>query len=652
MKSEKEETPVAGCACGGGCCGAEASEAPVGGHGWGVIVAGALLFALSLALPLQGWPRVALFLAAYGVSGWGPLRAVLRNIAHGRVFDENFLMLVATAGALAIGQYPEAVAVMLFYQVGEAIQDLAVGHSRRSIRELVDLRADTASVLREGAFVTVNPVDVAVGDVILVKPGERVPLDGEVIEGFSALDLSALTGESLPRDVVIGGEVLAGGVNLTGVLRLRVTRPYGQTTVARILALVQDAASRKARTEALITRFARVYTPAVIALAALVMALGPVLVGGTLSTWVYRGLVFLVASCPCALLISIPLGFFGGIGGASRQGILVKGGNYLEALAQVRTVVFDKTGTLTCGTFAVSAIHPSDGFSSAQVLDYAAHAEMHSSHPLAKSVVSAYGQPRLDRVGEVRETAGQGVSASVDGRRVLVGNAAFLRTVGVEVPPAPAGEEKGLWVAVDGQAAGYLSVSDTVKSEAAQAVRELRALGVERIAMLTGDSESAARAVASAVGVDEFHAGLLPDEKVALMRSERGRLPPGGVLAYVGDGINDAPVLAEADVGIAMGALGSDSAIEASDVVIMNDDLTRIGAAVRQARATRRVVAQNIVFALAVKAAVLAGSLVGLAAMWEAVFADVGVALLATLNAVRLIRKQGPIASSRRRARK
>ena len=652
MKSEKEETAVAGCACGGGCCGAEASEVPVGGHGWGVIVAGALLFVLSLALPLQGAARVALFLAAYGVSGWGPLRAALRNIAHGRIFDENFLMLVATAGALAIGQYPEAVAVMLFYQVGEAIQDLAVGHSRRSIRELVDLRADTASVWREGEMVSVCPSEVEVGEVILVRPGERVPLDGKVTEGASALDLSALTGESFPKDVVVGSEVLAGGVNLTGVLQLRVTRPSGESMVSRILALVQDAASRKARTEALITRFARVYTPAVIALAALVMALGPVLVGGTLSTWVYRGLVFLVASCPCALLISIPLGFFGGIGGASRQGILVKGGNYLEALAQVRTVVFDKTGTLTCGTFAVAAIHPSDGFSSAQVLDYAAHAEMHSSHPLAKSVIAAYGQPQMNRVAEVRETAGQGVSASVDGRRVLVGNASFLRTAGVEVPPAPAGEEKGLWVAVDGQAAGYLSVSDTVKSEAAQAVRELRALGVERIAMLTGDSESAARAVASAVGVDEFHAGLLPDEKVALMRSERDRLPPGGVLAYVGDGINDAPVLAEADVGIAMGAFGSDSAIEAADVVIMNDDLTRIGAAVRQARATRRVVTQNIVFALAVKAAVLAGSLVGLAAMWEAVFADVGVALLATLNAVRLIRKQGPIASSRRRARK
>jgi len=642
MKSGKEEVSEAGCACacGDGCCGAEASAVAVGGHGWSVIAVGAVLFVLSLALPLQGAARIALYLAAYGVSGWGPLRAAFRNIAHGRIFDENFLMLVATLGAIAIGQYPEAVAVMLFYQVGEAIQDLAVGRSRRSIRELVDLRADTASVLRDGAFVAVNPTSVAVGDVILVKPGERVPLDGEVTEGFSALDLSALTGESLPRDVVVGGEVLAGGVNLTGVLRLRVTRPYGQTTVARILALVQDAASHKARTEALITRFARVYTPAVIALAALVMALGPIVVGGTLSTWVYRGLVFLVASCPCALVISIPLGFFGGIGGASRQGILVKGGNYLEALAQVRTVVFDKTGTLTCGVFAVSSIHPFDGFSSAQVLDYAAHAEMHSSHPLAKSVLAAHGTPRAERVGEVRETAGQGVSARVDGRRVLVGNAALLRTAGVVVPPAPEEEEKGLWVAVDGRPAGYLAVSDTVKPEAAQAIRELRALGVERIAMLTGDSEGAAQAVAAAVGVDAFCAGLLPDEKVALMREERSRLPPGGVLAYVGDGINDAPVLAEADVGVAMGALGSDSAIEAADVVIMNDDLTRIGTAVRQARATRRVVAQNIVFALGIKAAVLIGSVLGLAAMWEAVFADVGVAVLATLNAVRLIRRR------------
>jgi len=638
-KTKEAETPGCACTCGDGCCSADAGETPAGWRAWGAIIAGALLLAMAMTLPLKGAAQVGLYWAAYGVAGWGPMKAALKNVARGRVFDENFLMLVATLGAVAIGEYPEAVAVMLFYQVGEALQELAVGSSRRSIRALVDLRADTACVLRDGARIATDPKEVSVGDIILVKPGERVPLDGKIVEGFSSLDLSALTGESLPRDVEAGNEVLAGGVNLTGVLRLCVTRPYEQTAVARILALVQDAATRKARTEALITRFARVYTPAVIALSVLVMVVGPALTGATHSVWVYRGLVFLVASCPCALVISIPLGFFGGIGGASRQGVLVKGGNYLEALAQVRTVVFDKTGTLTCGKFAVSGIYPADGFSVAEVLELAAHAEMHSSHPLAKSVVAAYGEPRMERVGGVRESAGQGVSAVVDGRHVLVGNSTLMRLAGIDVPVSPAGDVKGLWVSAAGRYAGYLAVSDTVKAEAAQAVRELRTLGVGRIVMLTGDTEGAARAVAAAVGIDSLHAGLLPDEKVGLMQSERKRLPRGGVLAYVGDGINDAPVLAEADVGIAMGALGSDSAIEAADVVIMNDDLTRIGAALRQARATRAVVTQNIVFALGVKAAVLLASVLGVAAMWEAVFADVGVALLATLNAMRLIRR-------------
>ena len=643
MASEKEtrnkEPDASGCGCGGSCGSAEAGTVPTGWRGWSVIGAGAALLALAMALPLTGMARVGLYLAAYGLVGYGPLWAALRNLTRGQLFDENFLMLIATVGAMIIGEYPEAVAVMLFYQVGEAVQGLAVGRSRRSIRTLMDLRADTACVLRAGVFVEADPEQVAVGDTILIKPGERVPLDGEVVEGLSALDLSALTGESFPRDAVTGNEVLAGCVNLTGVLRLRVTRPYAQTAVARILALVQDASTRKARTEALITRFARVYTPSVIALSALVMTLGPALTGESFSVWVYRGLVFLVASCPCALVISIPLSYFGGIGGASRQGVLVKGGNYLEALAQVRTVVFDKTGTLTYGKFEVAGIYPADGFSEAEVLELAAHAEMHSSHPLAKSVVAAYGEPCRERVGEVRETAGQGVAAVVDGRRVLVGNGTLMRSVGAVVPLAQAGDGKGLWVAVDGRYAGYLAVSDTVKAEAAQAIRELRTLGVERVVMLTGDTEGAARSVAEAVGIDNLHAGLLPDEKVALMQSERKRLSGGGVLAYVGDGINDAPVLAEADIGIAMGALGSDSAIEAADVVIMDDDLLRIGAALRQARATRTVVTQNIVLALGVKAAVLLASVAGVAAMWEAVFADVGVALLAMLNAMRLIRR-------------
>ena len=611
---------------------------------WVGMAVAAVLWALAYALPLTDTVRVALYLTAYALAGWHPLTQALRNIARGNVFDENFLMAVATVGAVAIGEYPEAVAVMLFYQVGEAFQDAAVRRSRQSIRELVDIRADTARVIRDGNPVEMEPSAVAVGETVLVNPGERVPLDGEVTEGMSSLDLSALTGESLPRDVQPGSGILAGSVNLTGVLRLRVTRPYDQSTVARILALVQDAAGRKARTEALITRFARVYTPTVIALSAAVMVLGTLVTGEPFSVWMYRGLVFLVASCPCALLISIPLGFFGGIGGTSRQGVLVKGGNYLEALARVRTMVFDKTGTLTTGRFAVDNVVALADIPSGDVLAFAAHAELHSSHPLAKSIVAAYGTPRIGRVADVREEAGLGVAARVDGRSVLVGNATLLQRAGIPLDPAvrlTAG--KGLWVAVDGRCVGYVTVSDTIRPEAARALADLRALGISRMTLLTGDAEAPARAVAEAVGIEDLHVDLLPDGKVEQMRRERERLPAGGLLAYVGDGINDAPVLAESDIGIAMGALGSDSAIEAADVVIMADDLTRLGAAIRQARTTRTVVTQNIVFALGVKAVVLGASVAGFATMWAAVFADVGVALLATLNAMRLIRvKRNP----------
>jgi Cd2+/Zn2+-exporting ATPase len=651
MNTNKENS------CSGGCCGGGGGNGNGGGSGggetetsrltWAILAASALLWAFAYTLPPDSAARTALYLVAYGLAGWQPLGAALRNIARGEIFDENFLMAIATVGAVAIGEYPEAVAVLLFYQVGEAFQDAAVRRSRQSIRELVDLRSDTARVVRNGAPMETAPDAVAVGEMIVVNPGERVPLDGEVAEGRSALDLSALTGESLPRDAVPGNEVLAGSVNLTGVLRLRVTRPYEQSTVARILALVQDAAARKARTEALITRFARVYTPAVIALSAAVMVLGTLITGEAFSVWLYRGLIFLVASCPCALLISIPLGFFGGIGGASRQGVLVKGGNYLEALARVRTMVFDKTGTLTTGRFVVDRVTPLAGLPAGEVLELAAHAEMHSSHPLAKSLVTAYGTPRIERVSEVREEAGLGVAARVDGRRVCVGNAALLQRegaaaddLGLKAKNPNLKTDKGLWVAVEGRCAGHIALSDAVRPEAARALDELKALGISRLAMLTGDAEAPARAVAEAVGIQEVHAGLLPEGKVEQMRRERGRLPKGGLLAYVGDGINDAPVLTESDVGIAMGALGSDSAIEAADVVIMTDDLTRLGAAVRQARATRAVVMQNIVFALGFKAVVLVASVAGYASMWGAVFADVGVALLATLNAMRLIRSK------------
>lgn len=631
------EDPRASCGGGCGCCDDDGADAASPAATVALIGAGAVLLALAQLLPVAACGRLALHLAAFGAAGYRPIREALRNMAHGRLFDENFLMAVAACGALAIGEHPEAVAVMLFYQVGEALQDAAVRRSRRSIQALVDLRADRANVWRNGEVVPEDPARVQVGELLALRPGERIPLDGEVVEGFSSVDFSPLTGESIPRDVVVGNEVLAGGVNLSGVLRVRVARPYGQSAVSRILELVQEASSRKARAEAFITRFAKVYTPAVIALAALVMLAGPLVAGGTPATWVYRGLVFLVASCPCALVLSIPLSFFGGIGGASRSGVLVKGGNYLEALARVRTVVFDKTGTLTRGEFVIAAVRAEAPFDEEEVLTLAAHAEMHSSHPLAKSVVAAYGAPDVRRVEEVRETAGQGVSARVDGRRIWVGNRTLMRAGGIAVPEEAPGAAKGLWVAVDGRVAGFLAVADTVKAEAAQALRGLRALGVERIAMLTGDTPEAARPVADAVGVDAVFAGLLPDEKVARMRDEKARLGGDGLLAYVGDGINDAPVLAAADVGIAMGALGSDAAIEAADVVVMDDDLTRIGAALRQARATRRVVAQNIALALGVKAVVLAGSVLGLAAMWGAVFADVGVALLAMLNAVRLV---------------
>jgi Cd2+/Zn2+-exporting ATPase len=622
------------------CCETCSGEGATSRLAWTTLAASAVLWGLAYTLPSGGAAQIALYLVAYALAGWAPLGAAVRNIARGEIFDENFLMAVATVGAVAIGEYPEAVAVLLFYQVGEAFQDAAVRRSRQSIRDLVDLRSDTARVIRDGIPAEVAPDTVAVGETLVVNPGERVPLDGEVAEGQSALDLSALTGESLPRDAVPGNEVLAGSVNLTGVLRLRVTRPYEQSTVARILALVQDAAARKARTEALITRFARVYTPLVIALSVTVMVLGTLITGEAFSVWLYRGLIFLVASCPCALLISIPLGFFGGIGGASRQGVLVKGGNYLEALARVRTMVFDKTGTLTTGRFVVDRVTPFADFSAAEVLEQAAYAEMHSSHPLAKSLVTAYGAPRIERVSDVREEAGLGVTARVDDRRVCVGTVALLQREGV-AHPLPAIDHqpiKGLWVAIDGRCAGHIAVSDAIRPEAALALAELKTLGVTRLTMLTGDAEAPARAVADAVGIKDIHAELLPDGKVAQMQCERARLPKGGLLAYVGDGINDAPVLTASDVGIAMGALGSDSAIEAADVVIMTDDLTRLGAALRQARATRAIVMQNIVFALGIKAFVLSASVAGYASMWGAVFADVGVALLATLNAMRLIR--------------
>ncbi len=585
-------------------------------------------------LPI-GW----LYLIPYFIIGWDVLWKAVRNIAHGQVFDENFLMSLATVGALVLGEYAEAVGVMLFYQVGELFQNYAVGKSRQSIAQLMDIRPDVANVERDGEIVEVDPEEVAVGETIVVRPGEKVPLDGVVIEGSSAVDTAALTGESVPRDVGEGGELLSGCVNLTGLLKVRVTKEFGQSTVAKILDLVENASSKKAKAENFITKFARYYTPAVV-FGALALAIIPSVFTHDWKTWVSRALIFLVISCPCALVISIPLSFFGGIGGASRRGILVKGGNYLELLADAGIVVFDKTGTLTKGTFAVSGVHPV-GVSEAELLELAALAERHSGHPIAQSLRAAWGKEcDPERVTGVTEIAGRGVKALVDGKEVLAGNAKLMAA---SLPGWTDGAADGavgtvVHVAADGKYVGYVTVADQIKETTPRALADLKAAGVRKTVMLTGDSEAVGRAVAAELGIDEVHAGLLPGDKVdqveELLSSKRAKEQ----LVFVGDGINDAPVLSRADVGVAMGALGSDAAIEAADVVLMDDDLSKLAAAVSIARKCLRIVRQNIVFALAVKGLFLLLGAVGCANMWEAVFADVGVAVIAILNAMRALR--------------
>lgn len=605
------------------------------------ILIAAALFVIAMLLPVEGWLKLVVFLVPYLVVGYRVLWKAAVNIVHGQVFDENFLMCVATigafvSGALSTGDYMEGVAVMLFYQVGELFEHCAVGRSRQSIAELMDIRPDVARVERSGQLEEIDPEEVVVGDVIVVQPGERIPLDGAVLEGDSALDTAALTGESLPRSVHPGDMVISGCINLSGVLRIHADREFGESTVARILEMVENSSSRKAEAEKFITRFARYYTPAV-CFAALALALIPPLIVGGWMTWVQRALMFLVVSCPCALVISVPLSFFGGIGGASRRGVLIKGGNYLEALANADTVVFDKTGTLTEGSFKVTAVHP-ERLSKAQLLELAALVESYSTHPISRSIIEAYGtDPDRHRVSDVEEISGQGVRATVDGHRVAAGNDRLMDAVGAQWLPC---ERPGtiIHIAVDGEYEGHIVISDAIKADAASAIASLRQLGVQRVVMLTGDSERVGRDVAGALGVDEVHCGLLPGDKVdhveRLLSSERG----SGTLAFVGDGINDAPVLSRADVGIAMGALGSDAAIEAADVVLMNDKPSGIAAAISIARRTQRIVRQNIVFALGVKALVLVLSAVGWASMWAAVFADVGVSVLAILNAMRAMR--------------
>lgn len=585
------------------------------------------------------WQYLLLFLVPYLVVGWDTLREAAEGLFHGEALSEDFLMSIATLGALGIGfmpgaetQFPEAVFVMLFFQVGELFEEVAEGRSRKSISHLMDIRPDSAHVEREGKLETVKPEEVAVGEIILIQPGEKVPMDGVVVEGRSSLDTVALTGESVPRSAGEGDEILSGCVNLSGVLRVRTTKAFGESTAAKILDLVENAASAKSKSESFITKFARIYTPIVVALAVLV-AVVPSLITGEWATWIYRGLMFLVVSCPCALVISVPLTFFGGLGGASRKGILVKGSNLLDTLSQVKTVVFDKTGTLTEGVFEVTAVHP-EVMDQKELLHLAAHVERHSTHPIAMALKNAYPDEQDNCTVEgIEETAGHGVVAQVNGKRVAVGNSKLMEAEGADWHPC---EQEGtiIHVAMDGKYLGHIVISDRIKADSAEGIHALKAAGIARTVMLTGDQEAVAASVAGALGIDEYHAQLLPADKV----SQVEKLLKEGTLAFVGDGINDAPVLTRADVGIAMGALGSDAAIEAADVVLMDDQPSKIAAAIRIARRTIRIAKENIGFAIGIKVLVLVLAALGIATMWMAVFADVGVTVLAVLNAMRALR--------------
>lgn len=597
------------------------------------ILVSAVLFAAALIIPSDGWLRLMIFLVPYAVIGYDVLFGAARNIVHGQVFDENLLMSIATIGALAIEEYPEAVAVMLFYQVGELFQSYAVGKSRRSISALMGIRPDYANIDTRDGIIKVSPEEVAVGDIITIKPGERVPLDGVVIEGSSELDTAALTGESLPKSVQVGDAIISGCININGLLRVRVEKEFGESTVSRILDLVENSAAKKAKHENFITRFARVYTPAVVVIAVILAVLPPIILGEEFVKWVPRALIFLVVSCPCALVISIPMSFFGGIGGASKCGILVKGGNYLEALNAAKTIVFDKTGTLTKGSFCVSEVRP-EGISKEELLRYAALAESYSSHPISKAVRSAAVGASGD-IAHVEEIAGKGVKAVIDNKNVLVGNRKLMEIYGIDRDDM--GETGSVvYVAIDGIYAGSIAVADELKEGVKEALSALKEEGVKKTVMLTGDITSVAEAVAGELAIDEVYAELLPEGKVE--KVEELLEISEGTLAFVGDGINDAPVLSRADIGIAMGALGSDAAIESADIVLMDDDPKKILVAKRIAKKTLAIVKENIVFALGVKAVVMVLGAIGVASMWEAVFADVGVAVIAILNASRALK--------------
>ena len=603
-----------------------------------ILVGAALLIAARLLAEAAFWPSLALYIAAYLVVGWEVVFKAARNICHGEVFDENFLMVVATVGAFAVKQFPEAVAVMLFYQVGEMFQDYAVDKSRRSISTLMDIRPDHATLLHDdGSAEEVDPSTVHVGDLILVNAGEKIPLDGVVESGTALLDTAALTGESVPREVTVGSEALSGCIDLNGALTVRVEKTFGASTVSKILDLVENASARKSRSENFISRFAAVYTPIVVIAAVLLALIPPLLLHQPFGDWIYRACTFLVVSCPCALVISVPLSFFGGIG-ASKAGILVKGGNYLEALASAEIAVFDKTGTLTRGTFAVREVQPV-GMNADALLALAATAESRSDHPIAKSLLDACKTPDTASLTDVQEIAGHGVKATIGGKTVLVGNRRLMSEVGI-TPPAADAVGTMVYVAVDGVFAGSICIADAVKEDAADAIKGLKAAHVRRTVMLTGDVRPVGEAVGRELGLDEVYTDLLPAGKVEKLESLLKETSPNGKLLFVGDGINDAPVLARADVGVAMGGLGADAAIEAADVVIMDDKPSRIATAIAIARKTLRIVRQNIVFALTVKILVLVLSALGIVGMWAAVFADVGVSVLAILNALRMLQKQ------------
>ena len=614
------------------------------GHGRLIkIIVAAVLLAVAVVIEKKTdwatWQYLLLFLVPYLVVGWDTLKEAAEGLFEGEALSEDFLMSIATLGALGIGfmpgaetQFPEAVFVMLFFQVGELFEEMAEGRSRKSISHLMDIRPDTAHVERDGKLETVKPEEVAVGEIILIQPGEKVPMDGIVLEGKSSLDTVALTGESVPRSIHEGDEILSGCVNQSGVLKVKTTKAFGESTASRILDLVENAASAKSKSESFITKFAKIYTPIVVALAVLV-AVVPSLITGEWATWIYRGLLFLVVSCPCALVISVPLTFFGGLGGASRKGILVKGSNLLDKLSQVKTVVFDKTGTLTEGVFEVTAVHP-EVIDQTELLHLAAHVERHSTHPIAMALRNAYPNEADDcQVEGIEETAGHGIMATVNGKKVAVGNSKLMDKLGAAWHPC---EQSGtiIHVAIDGEYVGHIVISDRIKEDSAEAIAALKAAGVSRTVMLTGDQESVAAAVAQTLNVDEYHAQLLPADKV----KEVEKLLAQGILAFVGDGINDAPVLTRSDVGIAMGALGSDAAIEAADVVLMDDKPSKIATAVRIARRTIRIAKENIGLAIGIKVLVLVLAVLGIATMWMAVFADVGVTVLAVLNAMRALK--------------